>query len=427
MAVANTFTFGGVSTATYGVTVEGPGDYSGAKRAVEMISIPGRNGAFALDKGYYENEPVEYDVLIQGATQATFETAVASFRNAILSKKGYQRLTDTYHPDQYRMAVYVGGFDEEPTFHGKGASFKVKFDCKPQRFLTSGETAVSVASGGTLSNPTLFESSPLLAVKGYGAIGFNGYEIELENELVGPLVLLSAGSDVSPGYSQQSSLTEGDSFDSTAYSLTENGDTITLPSFSIGLGIEVASNQTLDGFTVSSFTHNISNYVDTSLETVDARRKTRYFNYGEQTWAKSTTGSYATDSFLVTLTITTTNNGTSTTSTKTLNVDLKFGFSSYGNITVRATFTNVQGFVYRKLIFKWDDVTTDSTQSVLGNPTYIDCDLGEAYKLVNSEPVSLNAYIDLGSQLPVLASGSNTITYDNTFTEVKITPRWWKV
>ena len=41
MAVANTFIFGGVSTTTYGVIVEGQGDYSGAKRAVEMISIPG--------------------------------------------------------------------------------------------------------------------------------------------------------------------------------------------------------------------------------------------------------------------------------------------------------------------------------------------------------------------------------------------------
>ena len=432
MAIAPTgdiykaLTFDNKSSRNYGVYITGEAVYNAPERDVEMITIPGRNGTFALDNGRFQNIEVSYPASIAADTEADFISAISEFRNFLCSKKGYCRLSDEYNPNEYRMAVYKSGLEVEPA-QLRAGEFKITFDCKPQRFLTSGETAVSVASGGTLSNPTLFESSPLLAVKGYGAIGFNGYEIELENELVGPLVLLSAGSDVSPGYSQQSSLTEGDSFDSTAYSLTENGDTITLPSFSIGLGVEVASNQTLDGFTVSNFTHNISNYVNTTLETVDARRKTRYFNYGEQTWAKSTTGSYATDSFLVTLTITTTNNGTSTTSTKTLNVDLKFGFSSFGNITVRATFTNVQGFVYRKLIFKWDDVTTDSTQSVLGNPTYIDCDLGEAYKLVNSEPVSLNAYIDLGSQLPVLASGSNTITYDNTFTEVKVTPRWWRV
>ena len=143
MAVANTFTFGGISSSTYNVVVEGPGDYSAPKRAVEAIEIPGRNGAFQLDKGYYENITVEYSCLLKDTTQANFETAVASFRNAIVSQEGYQRLTDTYHTNEYRMAVYAGGFDEDPSFHGKGAVFKLKFDCKPQRFLTAGETATA--------------------------------------------------------------------------------------------------------------------------------------------------------------------------------------------------------------------------------------------------------------------------------------------
>ena len=69
-----------------------------------------------------------------------------------------------------------------------------------------------------------------------------------------------------------------------------------------------------------------------------------------------------------------------------------------------------------------------STLSVLGDPTYIDCDLGEAYKYNdNDEIISLNAYIDLGSQLPVLAPGSNDIEYDYSITSLKIQPRWWKV
>ena len=168
MAVANTFTFGGVSSSAYGVVIEGPGDYSAPSRAVDKISIPGRNGAFALDKGYYENVSVEYKAVMKNTTQATFESDVSAFRNAIVSQLGYQRLTDTYHAGEYRMAMYDGGFDEDPEWHGKGAVFKVKFTCKPQRFLTSGETKTTVSSGGTLTNPTLFESSPLLDVYGYG-------------------------------------------------------------------------------------------------------------------------------------------------------------------------------------------------------------------------------------------------------------------
>ena len=72
-------------------------------------------------------------------------------------------------------------------------------------------------------------------------------------------------------------------------------------------------------------------------------------------------------------------------------------------------------------------VSGNSTKQYIGNPTYIDCDLGEAYRIDNGVATSLNAYIDLGSDLPKLASGSNTITYDNTITSLKITPRWWKV
>ena len=72
-------------------------------------------------------------------------------------------------------------------------------------------------------------------------------------------------------------------------------------------------------------------------------------------------------------------------------------------------------------------LTCESTKSVLGDPTYIDCDLGEAYKLEGGVPVSLNAYIDLGSQLPALAVGENEITFDNTVTDLKVVPRWWKV
>ena len=67
----------------------------------------------------------------------------------------------------------------------------------------------------------------------------------------------------------------------------------------------------------------------------------------------------------------------------------------------------------------------NSTKSALGNPTYIDCDLGECYKIENGEVIDLNAYIDLGSDLPVMKPGSNDISFDNTVTSLQIVPRWW--
>jgi hypothetical protein len=45
----------------------------------------------------------------------------------------------------------------------------------------------------------------------------------------------------------------------------------------------------------------------------------------------------------------------------------------------------------------------------------------------DGQPISLNQYIDLGSDLPTLPTGATEITFDNTVTELKVTPRWWKV
>ena len=46
---------------------------------------------------------------------------------------------------------------------------------------------------------------------------------------------------------------------------------------------------------------------------------------------------------------------------------------------------------------------------------------------VSDEMVQLNNFTSFGSDLPTLASGTNTITYDNTITDLKIYPRWWRV
>ena len=81
--------------------------------------------------------------------------------------------------------------------------------------------------------------------------------------------------------------------------------------------------------------------------------------------------------------------------------------------------------VEKKLIL--NGINGDSTLLTLGHPTYIDCDLGEAYMIKNGTAISLNAYIDLGSDLPSLGPGLNRIDFDDTITELKLRPDWWKV
>ena len=47
--------FDGQSSGTYGVYITGEAVYNAPARDVEMVTIPGRNGQLALDKGRFEN------------------------------------------------------------------------------------------------------------------------------------------------------------------------------------------------------------------------------------------------------------------------------------------------------------------------------------------------------------------------------------
>ena len=146
--IFNSLVFGGVNSADYGIYITGEGVFNAPKRAVNMVAVPGRNGSIAIDQGHWENIEVTYPAGTFGMDEQEFRTALSNFRNAIASQVGYQRLTDTYHPDEYRMAIYMDGLEVEPTTCNKAGEFDLKFDCKPQRWLTAGEVPVTIGEWG---------------------------------------------------------------------------------------------------------------------------------------------------------------------------------------------------------------------------------------------------------------------------------------
>jgi phage-related protein len=145
-----------------------------------MVTIPGRNGALAIDQGYFENIEVSYPCGCFAETQAEFASKVSAFRNAIASRYSYKGLTDEYNTDEYRLGLYKSGLDVSAVSYGRAGEFTITFDCKPQRFLTSGDTAVSLTgSSPTITNPTLFESKPLIKVTGTGILTINNYALTI--------------------------------------------------------------------------------------------------------------------------------------------------------------------------------------------------------------------------------------------------------
>lgn len=165
--------FDGVDSRNYGVYITGESSFNAPERAVEMVSIPGRNGALIMDQGRYENITVSYPASMCADNEADFAQNLADFRNAIVSRRGYCRLTDEYNPNEYRLALYREGLEVDKK-HLTAGEFDIVFDCKPQRFLTSGETKQTFTADGTIDNPTLFEAQPIITVTGNGTLTING-------------------------------------------------------------------------------------------------------------------------------------------------------------------------------------------------------------------------------------------------------------
>ena len=128
----------------------------------DEVVVPGRSGKLLFDLASYDNLPREYDVQIIGDTELSRFIAL---RNYLASCTGYLRLTDSFDPTHYYMAAYTEAFNLTADWHSqKRGRGTIAFDCKPQRFLLSGETVVVFTSTGTITNPTRFASKPLLKV-----------------------------------------------------------------------------------------------------------------------------------------------------------------------------------------------------------------------------------------------------------------------
>ena len=379
-----TFTFDGQNSGSYDVYITGEAVYNAPERTVEMITIPGRDGDLALDKGCFENIPVKYPAGMFGDDQSAFAAKVRAFRNMMASRVGYCRLEDEYNPDEYRLAVYKNGLEVEPVPFQRAGEFEILFDCNPFRFLKSGEAAVAVTNNGTLTNPTLFESKPLLEVKGSGNINLGNDTIKVTNPEIGtteilPATTLAANWTASP-------------FTATLTLETDKlnaGDEIDVGKITVMLRF---------GGTAGSST-NMANWRNMPGLTNGGKTNTPVF-YKGTAGTFTATGDYTTGGYTFTLTISVAYDGAD-------EITINIGDGGTNGITA-----SLEASYGR------------SSKPSAGNPMYIDLDLGEAWNEDYSTPVSVNDAVQMPAELPTLKPGANTITYDNTITSLKIVPRW---
>lgn len=410
-----TFTFAGTSSSAYSMFITEAATYNVPERAVEMLDVPGRNGAYALDLGKFENVEVTYHVVVHKDTNANFQTELSDVRNWLASKVGYQRLTDDYNSGVYRMAIFKGGLETSEAFVN-GAEFDIVFECKPQRWLTSGETAVAVSSGDTITNPTLYEAKPLLKIVGYGDLLFNNYKINVSQANTLGYYKVMENVNLTPHIPIH--------IDS---ALTNTGDTIILnnATFSITLvdvfGTKFNSvGNVSSGIEVDVNTRGVIGIQYTYGNISHTAGNTEYVSYS------GTFNVYAYDE-----------NNTLQGAKIVFSTHLDYISSDNGKLELTGLTWRTEeitgvpllnlDLVEGNAVVSIEEISVNSSVLLSTTELNIDMDIGEAYFAISNYIIKANKFVSLGADLPKLQSGNNLFTYDNTITSLSVVPRWWKV
>ena len=141
----------------------------GAAKDYTSVSVLGRSGDLQISNNRYKNITVKVRVYVR----SNMEQNIRAMRSYLESVNGYARLELSDQPNEYRIGLFEDMFAPKPYDRNVGA-VELTFDCKPQRYLKSGEIPVSASE---LWNPTYFDSHPLIRCYGNGSLTINSQTI----------------------------------------------------------------------------------------------------------------------------------------------------------------------------------------------------------------------------------------------------------
>ncbi len=168
----------------FNVYISGGGTYTSPGKLFEEVNVPGRNGSIFLYEGAYKNVDISYKGFIGKVDgEDEVELYYKTFRSFLMSRNGYVRIEDTYHPDEIIFGTYND--DIKPKVHStlQAVEFELKFSCKPQRFIKKYyDTAIEyTTSGSTFYNDTFFDAKPLIRAYGTGWFQINDVKITINS------------------------------------------------------------------------------------------------------------------------------------------------------------------------------------------------------------------------------------------------------
>lgn len=166
--------YGDVNTSCYGVFISGAEAYNAPEYDLTFVSVPGRSGDLVINNGRFKNMAVRYPAFVRDG----FTVKRGGFIAAMMREPGYKKILSTYDPEHFRMGTFYRATEFQTGPWNRSAKFDLVFDCKPQRFLASGQTERTLTESGVIINPTCFNALPIIRITGAGTVTVNGYAVQ---------------------------------------------------------------------------------------------------------------------------------------------------------------------------------------------------------------------------------------------------------
>ena len=168
-------TFGGINSANFGVYISANETFKTPERVTNSYSVPGKNGDILIDEGRDENVSISYRCFVRSG----FMNQGREYIDKIKALHGYQRLEDTVDDDTFRIGFLSGDIEAIVSQMRESGYFDLTFNCKPQKYLNSGDVWQTVTQNEVLTNPTAQTAYPLIRVYGTGTIQIGDYGVNV--------------------------------------------------------------------------------------------------------------------------------------------------------------------------------------------------------------------------------------------------------
>ena len=159
--------FNGKSNADFGIKLQGDLQISAAVPNVEVVSIAGRNGDLVYADGTFKNRTATVSGYIyrKDMVKAVYGHIVEWLFDG---GNGYKKLVTSDDLEHFMLARVKNAAEVVDRIR-RLLPFEIVFDCKPQRFLVSGEEKIELFYNTRVENPTIFTTKPLYKIYGSGS------------------------------------------------------------------------------------------------------------------------------------------------------------------------------------------------------------------------------------------------------------------